>query len=77
MRRDDYLDHFGNSDFKRSEVFTKLSVYCKNCGHTLLVVNKDRLICSHCGHWVYKDDKTEFMYKLKEGMNKNGTKKDV
>ena len=41
-------------------------VKCK-CSHTMLFTgNKDRLCCSHCGNWVYKDKKTEIKYKMKE-----------
>ena len=41
-------------------------VKCK-CSHTLLFTGiKDRLLCSHCGHYVYKDKKTEMKYKIKE-----------
>lgn len=38
-------------------------VKCK-CGHTVILL-KDKTICTHCGHWIYKDKKTEFMEKLK------------
>ena len=41
-------------------------VKCK-CSHTLLFTgSKDRLCCSHCGHYVYKDNATKFKYKMKE-----------
>lgn len=41
-------------------------IKCK-CSHTMLFTgNKDRLCCSHCGNWVYKDKKTEIKYKIKE-----------
>lgn len=41
-------------------------IKCK-CSHTMLFTgNKDRLCCSHCGNWVYKDKKTEIKYKMKE-----------
>lgn len=41
-------------------------VKCK-CSHTMLFTgSKDRLLCSHCGHYVYKDKKTEMKYKIKE-----------
>ena len=70
MKEKDYLDHFGNSDLKRSTVYTNMTIYCKNCGHSLLILNCDRLICSHCGYWVYKDDKTEFKYKMLENIKK-------
>ena len=41
-------------------------VKCK-CSHTMLFTgSKDRLCCSHCGHYVYRDNKTEIKYKMKE-----------
>lgn len=41
-------------------------VKCK-CSHTILFTGiKDRLCCSHCGNYVYRDKKTEIKYKLKE-----------
>lgn len=41
-------------------------IKCK-CSHTMLFTgNKDRLCCSHCGNYVYKDKKTEIKYKMKE-----------
>lgn len=39
---------------------------CKHCGHTQLLGTQDKSICSWCKHWIYKDDRVEFMYKLKE-----------
>lgn len=41
-------------------------VKCK-CSHTMLFTrSKDRIICSHCGNYVYRDKGTEFKYKMKE-----------
>ena len=41
-------------------------IKCK-CSHTILFTgHKDRLCCSHCGNYVYKDKKTEMKYKIKE-----------
>lgn len=43
---------------------------CKNCGHTQLLGKQDKvicdLICDWCKHYIFKDDKTEFIHKLKE-----------
>lgn len=39
---------------------------CKHCGHTQLLETQDKSICSWCKHWIYKDDRVEFMYKLKK-----------
>ena len=62
-----YLDHNARAEKKRYEIIREHSKYCK-CGHTVILYNVDRVLCSWCGHWVYKDDKTEFMYKMKERM---------
>ena len=44
---------------------------CKHCGHSVLVPKrKDRIICSWCKNYVFKDDKTEFEYRMKENMLK-------
>lgn len=41
-------------------------VKCK-CSHSILFTGrKDRIICSHCGHYVYQDKKAELKYKMKE-----------
>lgn len=43
-------------------------VYCQ-CGQYGAVfynTGRDRLICKNCGNYIYKDKKTEFMYKIKE-----------
>lgn len=36
---------------------------CK-CGHTQLLGTRDRVICSWCKHWIYKDKQTEFKYNI-------------
>jgi len=54
---------------KEHELATKNMVKC-TCGHSLFIRNKyGREICSWCNNWVYKDKKTEFMYKMKEKLN--------
>ena len=45
---------------------SKYKVKCK-CGHTQILTNRfDRVLCSYCGNYIYRDKKTEFMYKLKD-----------
>ena len=39
---------------------------CKHCGHTQLLGLQDKAICDWCKHYIFKDDRVEFMYKLKE-----------
>ena len=54
-----------NEDTKRFKEITDNKKKCKHCGHTQLIGLKDRGICTWCKHYIYKDDKTEFMYKIK------------
>jgi len=47
-------------------------VYCKNpkCKAGFGVIFKhsdaDRYICKNCGHWIYRDKKTQLKYEMKE-----------
>lgn len=51
---------------KDYKVLQNYMIKC-NCSHTVLFTGeKDRLICSHCGNYIYKDKRTEMKYKLKE-----------
>ena len=48
------------------EKLAKHKRYCKNCGHSQIVINVDKTICTWCGHYIFRDDKAEFEYKLKQ-----------
>lgn len=38
-----------------------------SCSHTVFIPNKiDRIICQHCGYWVYRTPKLKFIYEMKE-----------
>lgn len=41
---------------------------CPNCGHSMLLGRLDKKICDHCGFYVFKDNITEFHYRLREKM---------
>lgn len=49
---------------------TENKVYCSCAdGHHGVVfygTPRDRLICTNCGHWIYKDEKTKLKYEMKE-----------
>lgn len=51
---------------KLEEERTKCRKLCKNCGHSILLGRKDKIICHHCGKYVFKDDKAEFEYRMKQ-----------
>lgn len=39
---------------------------CKVCGHPQLLGKQDKVICKKCGNYIFKDDETEFKYRMKE-----------
>lgn len=41
-----------------------------SCGHSLVMVNKDKEICNWCGKWVFKNKADEFKYRLNLTLNK-------
>ena len=47
---------------------TKYKRYCKNCGHPIIfptTSKKDKKVCTHCGYYIYKNDRIEFEEILK------------
>lgn len=54
----------------RSEALAPYRVYCKDCGHSMIIAKQEKALCSWCGHWVFKDKKVEFKYRLKEQLLK-------
>ena len=52
-------------DDKIFDEIQKHTIKCK-CGHSNVLMKRDRMICKWCGNYVYKDKKTEFEYKLKK-----------
>ena len=49
---------------------TKNRILCKNCGHGKLLGKQDEVICDHCGNFIFKDDETEFKYRLRQNLIK-------
>lgn len=44
---------------------------CKLCGRKEIIgAQRDRVICSHCGHYIYKSEELEFKYKMLEAIKK-------
>lgn len=40
-------------------------IVCKNCGHTMNISNsREKRICTHCGMYVFREDKDEFKYRM-------------
>lgn len=65
--------------FKELKIFAtkigELKVQCKKCGHKeIFTKGFDRKICTYCGNYIYKDEQTEFKYKMKSVIRR-GTKR--
>ena len=52
------------------QYFQDNKITCK-CGHRVYVGNKEKIVCSWCGNYVYRDKLTEFKENLKKEMRKN------
>lgn len=56
---------------KYHEALTEARVKCKHCGHSIVITNKiNRVICTWCGNYVFKTDKDEFKFRVKEKIKK-------
>lgn len=56
---------------KYHNIITQNKTKC-GCGHSVIIPpNLDKIICSYCGKYIFKNKKKEFEYRLKESMNKN------
>lgn len=60
------------ADTKIAEEKRKCQVYCPVCGwrNHLYAFQGDRILCKNCNNYIYRDDKTKFLYKVKEEINK-------
>lgn len=48
-------------------------MYKCECSHTQLIpYNIDKVICSHCGKWIYKSKEDEFKDKIKSLLKERG-----
>lgn len=54
------------NDIKKGIYYAKNSTKCSYCGHSMLIGRKDKIICSWCKHWIFKDKKQEFLYRMGE-----------
>ena len=51
-------------DKVRLDFYTKNSVKCEHCGHTVFLGRLKYKICSWCGYYVFKNKKIEFDFRL-------------
>ena len=52
--------------WREDDIFFNYKVRCK-CSHTIIIPhNVDKVLCTYCGYYVYRNKKLEFKNKLKE-----------
>ena len=60
-------------NYKKDKVnldfYTRNSTKCK-CGHTNFLGSRDKIICSWCNRYVFKNKRIEFMYRVGELIKK-------
>ena len=52
-----------------TKYFNELAKYRKNCkcGHSVIIKpNREKVVCTHCGRYVFNKKENEFKYRLKE-----------
>lgn len=61
-----------NRDSRMLQAFSDLSQKCKHCGHTVHFYSfeKEKKICNWCKNYIYKDEKIEFLEKMKKALKK-------
>lgn len=66
--------HYRENPEKYANILTKSRIKC-NCGHSIVIpACVDKVICSWCGNYVFKDKKTEFEYRINQEMRRNNEK---
>lgn len=52
------------------EELSKHRIKCKNCGHVVLLPKQSKTICTHCGYYVFRNEREEFKQRLMEKLGK-------
>lgn len=52
-----------------SNVISKHKYQCKHCGRKEVIrFDQDKKICTHCGNYIFKNEKEEFKFKMERLM---------
>ena len=56
-------------DFKKEKLrsleYYSHCIKCEKCGHTVYIGNRDKILCTTCGRYLFKDKKKEFDYRMR------------
>lgn len=68
-KKNDIMKNLISKEVRKTNYLDKIKVYCKNCGHPEIIKHsRDYVICSYCNHIIFKNDKCEFKYNMKNAM---------
>lgn len=56
-------------DMKLHQFIIDNLTYKCPCGHSVVIYN-DKVICTHCNKWVFKNKEDEFKYRINEQLRK-------
>ena len=48
-------------------ILANYKVKCK-CGHTMIIIHKDKIPCSYCGNYVYRSERDKFKDKMRSAL---------
>lgn len=51
-----------------NKLLKDIVVKCKHCGHSIYIGRGERIICFHCGRYVYKNKKIALKYEVEKLM---------
>lgn len=55
---------------RMQEEYNKVKYMCK-CGHkNIIPYNEEKVVCTFCGNYVFKNKKDEDIYRIREKMRK-------
>ena len=63
-------------DKRRIDFFNENSTKC-NCGHTNFLGSRDKIICSWCGKYVFKNEKIKFLHRIGELLKNDFNKQRI
>ena len=63
-------------DTKKIDFYSKNSTKCR-CGHTNFLGRKEKIVCSWCNKYVFKNKKDEFVYRIGELLKNEMLDKEI
>ena len=55
-----------NISRKYIDKICKFKVKCQHCGHVVILIKQNFIICDWCGHKIYRNKQEEFKDKVKQ-----------